>query len=50
MRKEWGQLGYEVNGLRIQFPIYFYLASFGVALFCLVWAVVQWHAAASREE
>jgi hypothetical protein len=45
IRKEWGELDYEVNGRRIGFPTYFYSAIFGVALFCLLSGAWQWRSA-----
>jgi hypothetical protein len=42
IHKAWGQFGYEINGRRINFPVAFYSAMMGIALFCVVWAVVKW--------
>ena len=42
IRKQWGQLGYEVNGLWIAFPVAFYSAAFGVAAFLALVAFGAW--------
>lgn len=42
IRKEWGELGYDVNGRKIAFPTYFYSTMFGAALFCLLWGTWLW--------
>ena len=49
IRKEWGRLDYEVNGKTIRFPIYFYSAVCGAALFSLLWGAVLWLLAWKRE-
>ena len=42
IRKLWGRLDYEVNGNPMSFPVPFYSAIVGLALFCLLWAAAQW--------
>jgi hypothetical protein len=42
VRKEWGQLGYEVNGRWIAFPVAFYSAILGLAAFLAVAAFGAW--------
>jgi hypothetical protein len=42
IQKKWGELGYEVDGRRVSFPVIFYSAIFGVAFGCLFWAWLQW--------
>jgi hypothetical protein len=42
IRKERGQLGYQANGERIDFPTVFYSALFGIALGCFVGAAMRW--------
>jgi hypothetical protein len=42
IRKEWGQLGYEVNGRWIAFPVAFYSATLGLAAFLAVAAISAW--------
>jgi hypothetical protein len=42
IHKEWGELGYEVNGKRVGFPVYAYSALFGLAFGCLLWAWLLW--------
>lgn len=42
IRKEWGQLGYEVNGRWIAFPIAFYVATLGVTALLVVAALRSW--------
>jgi hypothetical protein len=42
IHKAWGQFGYEINSRWISFPLAFYSAMMGVALFCIAWAVVRW--------
>jgi hypothetical protein len=44
IRKKWGEVGYEMNGAWVGFPILFYMAIFGVACGCLLWAALQWRA------
>ena len=43
--KKWGQLGYQLDGQWRSFPVAFYFAIMGAALFALFWAaLVQWGA------
>jgi hypothetical protein len=42
IHKVWGQFGYEINDRWISFPLAVYSAMMGIALFCIVWAVVRW--------
>jgi hypothetical protein len=42
IRKQWGQVGYEVNGMRIGFPVAFYSATFGAAACLAFFAFGAW--------
>jgi hypothetical protein len=42
VHKERWKLGYERDGHQVSFPIEFYSAILGIALACLLWAVLQW--------
>lgn len=42
IRKKWGELNYEVDGTRLQFPWIGYSIMFGIALSCLFWAGLLW--------
>jgi hypothetical protein len=42
IRKDWGHLDYEIDGKHVSFPSYFYSATFGVALFCLLFGIIRW--------